>query len=485
MSVTGLLRLLANMVAASVGLAATLLLAWLAINLFDVPLTPAARTMLAAAHDPYPDSDNLYVAFAGFRAPSGQSMIETGLSQIEASNRANDRLRTGRTASAPPYGSRTRDLDVNVDTPGWEKVTDFPWRGARAHVRRLARLLAANQELYERYLALHALRGYFDISRPGVVQPDPYIPPPIQQLFLAQTAREIQSGTHAQRRRAVTELARDLRMWRTVLDGGGDLMSKMLAADALNVDLHFLGDMVTDPDCDLSFLRRRSLLRPFPLKDWKIGAAFRWEMRREAALLDTMHIGDPTADRAAAGPRRWLLGELNRVAAQFFKVHATENLLAEQMARRTALANGDPASFLQRRQVFRRGSRRHLWLGHPPLYNPLGRAVLAFAFTPPGPVAEYAARVFDIAAFQRLVYLAYQIRKRGIAFDAVSAFMARHPRWATHPIGGKPFLWNPARGTLAVVPAAGDAGGPPLRLTLPQPASPGRSVTPRLCRGQL
>lgn len=481
-------RLLANSLAISIGLVCALFLAWLAINLFDVPLTPAARAMLASPRDPYPEDENLYVAMAGFDAPSGRSMIETGLSRIRTLHRTAERLRADPALAPELPGKAQRDrIEVNGDTKDWQAVTDFPWRGAKARSGTLVALLKANRQLYRRYLALHGLHGYFDTVQPGDPYVSAYVPAPIQRLFLAETARVIQTGTPAERQAALAGLGRDLRMWRAVLDGGGGLMSKMLASDALNVDFHFLGDMVTDPECDLTFLHGRGqvILRPFALRDWKIGDAYRWEMRHKAAMFDALAVEHHGALEPNTGPApwQWLESEWNGVQVQFFKPRATENLAAEQASRLSALADGNPATFLQRQAVFRKWSRRHVWIHYPTLYNPLGSAILAFR--PPDPADVYAARVYDVAAFQRLVYLAYLIRKRGVAFHDVAEFIRQHPRLATHPVGGRPFRWNPATGRLAVAPVATHAAGAALglRLTPPGPSGKQASRRPRLCHG--
>lgn len=416
-------------------------------------------------------------------------MIETGVSRIETLDRTVDRLRTDPGLAPALLGKARNDsLGVDVDTKDWQAVIEFPWRGAKAHGNTLAALLKTNRQLYRRYLALQGLRGYFDTAQssdhPYV---SAYVPPPIQQLFLAETARRIQTGTAAERRTAVTELGRDLRMWRAVLDGGGGLMSKLLAADALSVDFRFLGHMVTDPECDLKFLdgRGQALVRPFALRDWKIGDAYRWEMRDKAAMFDSLAAEHPGALGKNTGPApwQWLEREGNAVLAQFFKPRATENLAVEQAARLIALADGNPATFPQRRAVFRKWSRRHVWIHYPTVYNPLGSAILAGV--PPADV--YAARIYDVAAFQRLVYLAYLIRKRGIAFRDVAEFMRQHPRWATHPIGRRPFSWDPVTGRLAVVSVAPDLAGAPLRLRLAPPAPSGKRASrrPRLCHGPI
>jgi hypothetical protein len=62
----------------------------------------------------------------------------------------------------------------------------------------------------------------------------------------------------------------------------------------------------------------------------------------------------------------------------------------------------------------------------------------------------YPLRVYDVAAYQRLVYLVFQLKRQHIATTAVPAFLLAHPDWSTHPVDGKPFRWNAETGELAV-----------------------------------
>jgi hypothetical protein len=80
---------------------------------------------------------------------------------------------------------------------------------------------------------------------------------------------------------------------------------------------------------------------------------------------------------------------------------------------------------------------------------------------------DYAKRVYDVAAFQRLVCLAYQIRRQHIGVKEVPMFMSQHAEWATHPIDAKPFNWDPATSTVAVIAARRQSSARRFSLTLP------------------
>ena len=65
-------------------------------------------------------------------------------------------------------------------------------------------------------------------------------------------------------------------------------------------------------------------------------------------------------------------------------------------------------------------------------------------------LALFLVNSFDVAAYQRLVYLVFQLKRQHIATADVAAFLKAHPGWSTHPVDGKPFSWNPETGELAM-----------------------------------
>jgi hypothetical protein len=442
MSLPSIVRVVAKVVAAAVGLLLALLLIWIGCNQFDRPLSASARAILTAPPDPYPPDDNLYIAVVGFDAPAGQSILQ-----------------------AP----RSRALEFNGNA-AW-LPSFFLWSSAKGHGAQVAALISANRELYQRYLALHGLRGYFETGGSTEAAPGFMAILTIRRLFLASIADDIQSGTSAAQQAAVTNLGQDLRLWKTVLDGTGGVLSKAIALQALHADLLLAGDMVTDPGCDLTFLRDEgdSLLAPFSLRNWQIGDAYAVEMRDGAPTLAALSQGAsdvPWSQRANG----WL-------GRQFFKLQATENLEAQRTEALRALADGDPATYWERREAYDATVRRAARISLADFYDPVGKILMAIA----APAAEenLAPRVYDVAALQRLVFLAYQVRRREVPLAQLPQFMAQHPEWSTHPLGAEPFRWEPDRGRLAVAPAGREPQRERFSLTLREPSRP----PPHLCRG--
>jgi hypothetical protein len=429
---------------------------------------------------------------AGFDAPSGQSMIAAGETRIAAYDRALDRLPVDpRAMVALARRTRAGELTFRDDAKSgtfspdlkpWSISIASLWSAVRTHRAQLDALLAANQELYLRYLALHALHGYFETARPSSDAPFVYVSPQVQALFLAAAADALQSGTPAQRQAALRDLRQDLQMWKTVLQGDGGLLSKMLAATALHTDLLVLGAMVSDPDCDLTSLGAevRSLLVPFPTRVWRIGNVYDFEMRSGLTTTRIAMLGPREASGSDLNPARWPQMLSKALLRQFFKFNATANLQARLMEQLRALADGDPTTFSRRLQAYQKWRRHHIVAG---LYDPVGKLLLQIG----APLyADEPPRVYDVAAFQRLVYLAYQIRHQRIAIADVAGFMQAHPQWATSPLDAKPFHWDPATRRLSVVPAAPEHRSWSFGLKIPSnPSHPaaGQASRPQRCRG--
>lgn len=440
------LRVVAVVILVPVGIVFASILLWFASNLFDERLTPAATALLAPSPDRLQAGDDIFSGFVGFDAPRGQSMMKVGEARIDAYNRAAARTFGGSSADKLTFKGDARSLS-------W--LTGSIWSTAKTHHAEIVALVSANRELYQRYLSLHELRGYFDSARPGVATPFAYIPPAVQQLFLADVAMRVRAGTPSQQNAALADLEQDIRMWKAVIQGEGGLFSKVMAAISLHGDLLLLGDMVTDPDFDPAPFNARwpTLLTPFALGDWKIGSAYPWEMRYALPTLEAIARADAPLRAPDESPEPWSLRLDDRVSAHFVKLNATENLEALRIERLRALADGDPRSFIERRTAYRAWERQQYSPATRSWYNPMGRVLLAAE-----PLDDdYPARLYDVAAFQRLVFLAYQIRLQCIGSGDVAAFMTQHPQWSTHPVGAKPFYFDPAKGELGVSPVGENA----------------------------
>jgi hypothetical protein len=450
-----------------------ILLASFAVNLRDQPLNAEAKAFLALPANPYSSDENIYISMAGFDASTAQSIVTAGEARIREYDQGLDwnlahptELAAHATKTDPDKLKVLGTTDLCISQPA------SVWAEAKKHRPEIAALLSTNQELFQRYLGLHRLRGYYETARPSYLAPFYFVPQQFRCLYLSDIADRIQTGSLQQKRLAIEDLSQDLHTWKLMLTGEGTLISKMIASASLHRDLMVLAEAVTDPSTDLVLFegKQGDVLTPFPTIDWNIGDAFGAEFRTTVPLYDQMTsakwaLSGRDEARVTWWQRLWLAFQM-----QFFKYNATENLSARQMVQLTKLAASDPQRFTAASEEY------HAWLRdnediYSPrtLFNPIGKILVSIA----APAYEgYVVRAYDVAAFQRLVYLAYQIRRQGIELAKIPGFLKQHPEWSTHPVNGTPFRWNQQSKELTVDPVGPNPIGRRLSVVLyQQPAS--------------
>ena len=455
--IAAIVRLSLKMVGGIVVLALAIVLGSFAVNFYDEPLSADAKGLLALPADHYSSGDNIYFLMAGFDAPAGQSAVETGVARVAEYNRTLE-WKLSHPMDAATYITKTdpKALRFNGELCGsWPSSI---WADAKNHRADIPALLTTNEELYQRYLGLHQLRGYHETARASVLAPFYFVPQPVRWLFLANFAMRIQTISTGEQRAAIDDLGRDLRTWKTIILGDGTLISKMIAAASVHRDLSVLADMIVDPNSDMALFdgEQGGILTPSALADWDIDSAIAAEFRTINSIYSQM---TSSTTWLAMGdneePPGWWQRQGVALQSHFFKYNATENLRARQMIQLIRLAHSYPSGFSSARKEYRRWLRENETLYSPTvLFNPVGKMVVSIAATS---YEDYILRPYDVAAFQRLVYLVYQIRRQGIASSEIPMFLKQHPEWANHPVDGTPFRWNPVARELTIDPV----GTPP------------------------
>lgn len=441
-----------GLVAASLALIALVLLAVVfAINWRDEPLTPAARSLLAPPPNPLKPDDNIYLAMAGFTAPSGASAIAAGRSRIEHYNEHLDAVLHDPSPGA--VDSLTlkdpHALEFQGQAEFVQPLSGSLWEQVPPHRAQVEALAAQNGELYQRYLALERLPGYFETARPSYLAPAIFVPTEVRYLFLEDTVLQLRGGSAREQRAALDQLIADVGLWRRVLTGEGLLISKMLALAYLESDYLVLADMIADPHAavPLGPDDADTAAPLFALRDFNLGAAFAAEFRVQASLLEQTQylytIGWTPEPTRTGAPRSWSDRLGSEVSGHFFKLNATVNLFAEQAQRLMAVTPGPGVAAAEKKLA---DSSLTAWslVG---AYNPIGKLLAGIA-APAG--VTYPLRAWDAAALQRLVRAGYEIRRRRIAPADIPVFLAQHPEWSTHPGDGRPFLWRPESGEIGV-----------------------------------
>ena len=422
-----------------------------AINWRDEPFTPRARALLAAPANSLRPDDNIYLAMAGFSAPSGASVFTTGESRIEHYNEHLEAVLHDPSAQA--LDSLTlkdpHALEFQGQAEFVQPLTGSLWEQVPPHRSEIEALTVLNGELFERYLALERLPGYFETARPSYLAPAVFVPTEVRYLFLEEAVLRLRGASAREQRSALDQLIADVGLWRRVLTGQGLLISKMLALAYLESDYLVLADMIADPHSAIPLGPEDAdnAAPLFALRDFDLGPAFAAEFRVQASLLEQTQylytIGWTPAAARTGAPRLWTDRLGSEISAHFFKLNATVNLFAQQAERLMALAPGPGVAAADKKLA---DSSLSAWslLG---AYNPIGRLLAGIA-APMG--VTYPLRAWDAAALQRLVRAGYEIRRQRIAPAEVAAFLARHPEWSTHPGDGRPFLWLPESGEIRV-----------------------------------
>jgi hypothetical protein len=442
----------------TVGILFVLILLLVAINAIDEDLTPEAKALLIAPPNPNKPENNLYLSLLGIDAPEKIFPIAAGQARVAAhEEEVAAALKDPRYVFQDLTGTKRAKLEFQGKMAFCRPLQESCVTNVEAHKAEAERLLKANRVLHQRYLSLHRATGYYETATPSTNVLLAYAPQPVRQLFLANIALHIKTGTLAQQQSALADLHSDIRTWRLMLTGDGLLISKMLAVANLHGDYAVLADIMADRKFDLNRHSSaiRAMLDLLVQDDWKIGKVFAYEYRLSEFLWEQMRSARASGvsmsnDPSRVDQERWK-PYLEKLLDPFLKLNATRNLHARVMLQRQKVADADPKEYLAARDAYLNWRREKVDLGAHFVYNPIGKSILVIA---EDAFDEYPLRAFDAAAFHRLVRLAFEIRSRKIEGKAVPSFMQRHPQWATHPVDGRPFIWDETKHEIAVQPLA-------------------------------
>ena len=435
---------------------ALLAVALLVTNAADERLSTQARAMLASPESRYVDGDNLFVLLAGLDAPADASPLAAGKANIAAYRRVVTEHLPLRGVAAVEIGRTPKStrLNVTTDLSQWNMLTSSIWERSRASHSEIAVWISTNRVLLDRYYALAACKGYEEERLYSSIELVYTVPQSLRALYLAGIARTVQIGTSTEQLTAIKSLAADVALWQRMLQGEGALVSKMVATAYLHADLIFLADMIEDRTVPLAPIEdgAAGLLVPWPVDSWKIGKVFRTQYRMwSAELADSREDPEHFLDGLGIPPD-WVQRRSTDFGRPFMKPNATRNLQARILEPLIALADGDPASYSENARAYA------AWFDHLPsrtfpaiLYNPIGKSLVFLG----GPgFLDYPLRTYEVAAFQRLVVLAYQLRAQSVAPADVPGFVAANPEWSTHPVDRMPFGWDAETQEIRVVPRA-------------------------------
>jgi hypothetical protein len=433
-----------------------LILTALAINAFDERPSTEALALLHPPENRHKLDENLYLSLAGFDAPAGLSPTSVGQARIAYYNERVD------TMLQDPLRGLEAITAADPQRLKFEGSIDFCrprdasfWEIVRANGPKIEQLVAQNRELYQRYLALFDLPGYYETARPSPATPIYMVPTEVRNLFLASVSLRMQSRDDLQMQAALKTLRQDIDLWHRMLIGEGTLISKMLAVSFLQTDFLILTDMIADPRAAIP-QNMDEYLPQLDFSDWNISNAFAAEFRlhtfvyRQTQALVDNHWQPP--DSTDSGAWRMWNRILSPIEGHFFKLNATENLDARVMNELAGFAALAPSTFATDQARLRKWEQKNSdFVSVRTIYNPIGKILVAIG----APAYEnYIFRPYDAAALQRLVRLSFEIRRQRIAPSEITSFMKLHPEWSTHPADGRSFVWKQAPDEIAIQPVA-------------------------------
>jgi hypothetical protein len=431
-----------------------LLLVAAASNAFDEDIAPLTAQLLTPAANSLPDADNLYVLLAGLDAPAGRSILDQGLANTRAFNEA---LQKAAHSSDVPLGvgktpESTRYV-IDLGLQPWSTVENSVWDRVKLNELNVAALTTKYADGLARYRQLQRTKGYYEVNQAAmsmlIYAPDAQL----RSLFLSQVAHELQSGQAERQRAALADLSRDFSTWLRMLRGEGSLVSKMLAVAYLHGNLIVLADAAADPavPVDVMAAGARDMLELVPAEGWQMGNVWAHELRFQADVLrslasspaDFPHGTDALNSTAFQRAK-------SRAASYFYLPNDTLNLSAQQFDEFTRIALGSVESLDARLSSFgeRAGANNTLGvLGM--IRNPFGKTILKISAPA---YKDYALRPFDVAAYQRAVRLAFELRRTKTDTANFVQFSQEHPEWSKHPVSNKSFVLNDRGSAIIVAP---------------------------------
>ena len=371
----------------TIGALVVLGLLFVGINWFDEDPSPEARALLIAPPNPYAPEKNLYLALIGIDTKEGKSPIAAAQERIAAYEKALPAALKDPPRSVDEFPDwawkKTEKLEFQGKVDFCQPLTKSCLAGVETHKTEIDRLLKANRELYRRYSRLHGVKGYQETATPSFYFIGAFVPRPVRQLYLANIASRIKSGTRLQQKAAIGDLRDDIHTWRRQLTGGGALISKMVAVASLQGDHALLSDIIADSKFDLedSSPEIRSALE-LPEDGWRIGSLFAFEYRLNAFMWDQLRVSKEKRSMwdSASDERGWWGRFFEQITSPFFKIGATQNLDAKIKSHLQKMADADPTEFFVARDAYRTWLRDNIEFGVHYVYNPFGKIVMNVAF---------------------------------------------------------------------------------------------------------
>jgi hypothetical protein len=398
------------------------LLAVIAINAVDEKLDPQAAAVGAPRASAVPDADNGYHALLAMGADDGADGAAYAAAWLAEARAAARENRPEKHAE-----SRRAKRAVLCDATQASCLSEVRAKGGE--IKGQLDTYAEDLQRYEKLIAFKRYEEVLDYPM-RVVSALPSYGPVIgaQKAWLLRAALAIEEGNLDA---ALDVLERDLAFQRAMLEGARTLIGKMSAAAAYTRDLALVADLLRQRGGDLApqAPRLRDMLQPMSAAALRISPALETEFAMSRDVLP-----DPVANTGDG--RQASLGE-RLVVRVFYKPNATINRAYRQHAASAAAAStpaaGIKAAFASAGQSV---GEMGVW---DYINNPVGNILLRVGA--PG-FGEYAYRLHDLDAYNRLVGLRVEMIGAGVGAEGAANHLAASAPRFHDPYTQKPMRWD-------------------------------------------
>lgn len=409
----------------------------LAINAVDENPTPELQALLNVP-PANADPANGYLAFVGIQAPLNEDMAQYGAQWVDTFNKAatlddmqkaNARFK----AEALKLSGDEKALCVPAKAlclPEAKKKADL-WR----------KLAAGNAAQLERQRRLMTFTRFEETYfPPRIDSPIPRYISSSRTLALDLIALDAAEGRLDAALAALeTRIAFDRRM----LLGAHHLITGMVANAWLRQDYALLAEIIAARPAGLAAQRERLARMTVPLKIAQVRAAAGQMLEGENRIMarSLPQLLDP----AVTGQDNGAL--FNFIARPFFKLHASQNLLARgNTATQARLSTFSPAgadAWIAQGQQRNQADADALYSWRM-VYNPLGKYLWTLSLPD---YDSYVLRLSDLMGVIRLARLQAEIATENVKTAAIPARLAADPA-LFDPYTNKPMGWDAAKGQL-------------------------------------
>jgi hypothetical protein len=440
---------------ATLGLLLFFCMLLVAINGFKSEPSETSRALAEVPINPYPDSDNLFLARSAINLPDMENRLTEAKNRVLLETAWNQALAHGQITQEQLNANRSTHSKIAFSKSiQWCNPARRPCLKEFAEQHNvITSSKASNPLLLQRYLQLPDFKGSHDITPPNEYAAYSVgLIPELRLLFLAQVADAFLHGTAHERAYAMRQLAGDLVVWKRALAAYSSLIDKMIAISYLHQSLALMGEIINHRDFDVERdgAAFASELQDIAVPD--VSGMWKHEYRFMHQLLESMDAQGAgffirTQEDDWDNSPSVTQPLLNTIAYWFFDRADTQTRSADHFSQLIALSKLPPDQGLQALRALDvlTSNNSHAWWSYA--RNPLGKTLLASSSN----LSSYQQRIYDVFAYQQMVLLSYQWRTQTMPATTASARLTNNPL-ARHPATGSSFQYDPETRSLRMDP---------------------------------